>query len=176
MSRDVVEVPSIPVESPAVSNFAEYALAPAAPRNDSSKVELPQVDMYDSEKDKAALTKELAPKLFPNAKPNSETAPDRPSDTETAPDRPRDSETAPDRPSDTETAPDRPSDGEAAPDRPSDSETAPDRPSDDSRRRILPLNETPIEGNSREMGSQLMKNLEKYRQWLKAHPPNIKLL
>jgi hypothetical protein len=146
MSRDVVEVPSIPVESPAVSNFAEYALAPAAPRNDSSKVELPQVDMYDSEKDKAALTKELAPKLFPNAKPNSETAPDRPCDTETAPDRP------------------------------SDSETAPDRPSDDSRRRILPLNETPIEGNSREMGSQLMKNLEKYRQWLKAHPPNIKLL
>lgn len=65
---------------------------------------------------------------------------------------------------------------QTAPDRPRDGETASDRPGEDSRHRTLPLDETPLEGNAREMGSQVMKNLEKYRQWLKAHPPNIKLL
>ncbi len=193
MSREVMEVPLTPVDSNASSSrlSEQYAMAPAATfstRYDSSALELPLVDMYDSGKDKTEQTKELGPKLIPNAKPNSETAPDRPRDSETAPDRPRDSETAPDRPRDSETAPDLPRDSETAPDRPRDSETAPDRPSDEINTRVTlgsdgtiratikpPSTESTLEGNSREMGSQVMKNLEKYRQWLKAHPPNIKL-
>lgn len=193
MSRDVMDAPLTPLEGAPVSNTLseQFAMAPAVPFagiNDSNQALLPQVDMFDSDKDITAQTKELAPKLIPNSKPNSETAPDRPRDSETAPDRPRDSETAPDRPRDSETAPDRPSDDETAPDRPSDSETAPDRPNNGTNTRVTlgpdgtirstvrELGDAIIEGNSQEMGSQVMKNFERYRQWLKAHPPNIKLL
>ncbi len=162
MSRDVMDAPLTPLEGAPVSNqlSAEYAMAPAAPfagRNDSSQTVLPQVDMYDSAKDETAQPRELGPKFKPNAIPNSETAPDRPRDSETAPDRPRDSETAPDYPSDEINA--RVTLGP-----------------DGTIRRTLKPGETPIEGNAREMGSEAMKQFEKYRQWLKAHPPNIKLL
>jgi hypothetical protein len=155
MSLVRIEAPSTLVESGALSSklSEEYAMAPAVPfvgRIDDRPPELPGLEIFDplnsAGKDEIAQPREFGPKFKPNVMPNSETAPDRPCDGETAPDRPR------------------------------DSETAPDRPSENSRRRILPLEETPPEGNARELGSQAMKNLEKYRQWLKAHPPNIKLL